>query len=386
MFISFIKILSTVGLLIVFVVFATNRDITVTHSKKAILKSTRSEELLPIEEPRKAIVQSSPVQVVLATTTKVAPQVPTNNIPRTSSPVKKVAEIARTSVYVPLDEGRLDTEASYRPAVSPCNVTMGYTIGTFDTHFGISKETFLQEIGKASSVWENQVGKKLFTNSAMGPLVINLIYDDRQARTDEVNNLVLEIENSKATAETLKNTYETEKKIYLGDGEQLTKDGEAFTARYDAYAAKVTMYNNQGGAPADVYNQLTQEVTSLKQESKDLNARRASLLLYMDTINAKVNRYNELVVYINSLITKSNALGANKFTEGRFTPRTNTIDIYQFNDPIKLRRVLTHELGHVLGINHNDNVYSIMYASNSATTTALSYEDIQSLSEVCPEN
>ena len=92
------------------------------------------------------------------------------------------------------------------------------------------------------------------------------------------------------------------------------------------------------------------------------------------------------MAYINDLIAKSNAAGGSSFTEGRFTPRTNTIDIYQFNDMNKLRRVLTHELGHVLGINHNENVYSIMFSSNSATTTVLSNEDIEALFEVCPKN
>jgi hypothetical protein len=131
---------------------------------------------------------------------------------------------------------------------------------------------------------------------------------------------------------------------------------------------------------------MTQELASLKEESKQLSARRDNLLVYMDTINAKVNRYNELVVYINSLITKSNSLGAKKFTEGKFTPYTNTIDIYQYTDTVKLHRVLAHELGHVLGINHNDNSRSIMYAVNTATSTELSPEDIQSLLEICPRN
>ena len=106
----------------------------------------------------------------------------------------------------------------------------------------------------------------------------------------------------------------------------------------------------------------------------------------MESINAKVLKYNELTVYINSLIKKSNALGSNKFTEGRFSPNSNTIDIYQYNNDTKLLRVLTHELGHVLGINHNKNIYSIMYTSNSATTTSLSKEDLQALTLVCPSH
>ena len=66
-------------------------------------------------------------------------------------------------------------------------------------------------------MWGTQVGKTLFTYNENGPLTINLIYDERQARTDNVNNLVLDIDNAKNTAETLKRTYEQEKIIYAGD-------------------------------------------------------------------------------------------------------------------------------------------------------------------------
>lgn len=109
-----------------------------------------------------------------------------------------------------------------------------------------------------------------------------------------------------------------------------------------------------------------------------------NLLSLMESINAKIRRYNEFVAYINTLIKQSNSLGAKKFTEGRFDPNNNTIDIFQYNDTNKLLRVMAHELGHVLGINHNKNVASIMYSMNSATTTELSREDREALQEVCP--
>lgn len=386
MFLSFLKILSTVGLLIGLVVFVTNREIIFTQSNKAIVKTSDTQGIVPPKEPEIMVQAPTKQTVDSAANTHIAPVVPIKATPKVPATTTKIAVMPRKSTYVSIDEGTPDTVVTYKPSISPCKVTMGYTIGTFDTHFGISKDTFISEINKASSLWGDQVGKTLFTYNQNGPLIINLIYDERQARTDTVNNLVLEIENSKATAETIKNTYETEKTIYLGDAEQYSKDGAAFTARYDAYKDKVDMYNNQGGAPADIYNQLNQELQYLKEESKSLEERRISLAAYIDTINAKVNRYNELVVYINSLITKSNEVGGNTFTEGRFTPSTKTVDIYQFNNMLKLRRVVTHELGHVLGINHNDNVYSIMYSSNSATTTVLSDEDIQALFKVCPKN
>ena len=387
MFMRIFKTLSLVVLIGVFYVLITQREIMLTPRAQTLLKP---QKLLvkPISK-KTSKLESTDTPQKQEDTPLLSTPVSTTTLPVLADihePIKKVEEMPKKSVYVSIQEGHSDTDESYRPTVSPCTKTMGYTIGTFDTRFGIKEATFRDEIDKAQALWGDQIGKTLFNYNASGPLTINLIYDERQARTDDINNLALEIQNSKDTATALKTTYDVEKTIYLGDGEQLIKDSNAFKVRYDAYTSKVAMYNSQGGAPQNEYNLMVEELSSLKEESRHLTARRDALLVYMEAINAKVTRYNELMVYINTLITKSNSLGAKKFTEGRFTPRTNTIDIYQYTDPIKLRRVITHELGHVIGINHNDNIKSIMYSVNSATTTTLSTEDINALLEACPQN
>jgi predicted Zn-dependent protease len=260
---------------------------------------------------------------------------------------------------------------------------MGYKINTFDARFGITKENFIKTIDQASLIWEDAVSKDLFYYDENGPLTINLIYDERQQQTEIINNLAFEIENSKDTATHIKAVQEVEKQSYNEEGMKLTEDTAMYETRYKLYADKVEMYNAQGGAPQNEYDAMSLELEQLRQEAKNLESRRDQLLKTMDLINAKVSRYNELVAYINTLIKKSNSLGAAKFTEGRFVPRTNTVDIYQYNDNNKLLRVVTHELGHVLGINHNDNHYSIMYSFNSATTTTLSAEDKADLIALC---
>lgn len=382
---SIFKIITFLGLTIMALVLIGTRDVISTISEK---KHT----LVPIHIEKIAAPKLEQKDNQIPDTTSSSTLEPTNtsedpspaNTPQAQEPVA-VPKTATTATYVSMQEGQSDTDESYHPQVSPCKVTMGYKIGRFDANFGISKAKFIQEIDAAASLWGDQLGKKLFVYDENGPLTINLIYDERQASTENINNLALEIQNSKDAAEVLKNAYEQEKMIYEGDGEQLTKDSEAFNARYKLYADKVTLYNSQGGAPAEVYNEMTKELATLKQMSQDLTARKETLILFMNSINAKVQKYNEFVSYINSLIEKSNALGAKKFTEGRFSPSSNTIDIYQYNDLIKLRRVVAHELGHVLGINHTKSMYSIMYAVNSATSTELGDDDIQALMDVCPK-
>ncbi len=296
---------------------------------------------------------------------------------------KQVATISRTTIYEPMAEAASDTDESYVPTISPCKVPLGFKIGSFDTRFGISKEDFIKEVEASAKIWGDEVNKQLFFYSESGALTINLIYDERQARTVDINYLVVEIENAKQNAENLKTIYEKDKADYLLAGEKFTSDSELFKAKYKIYEDRVLDYNQKGGAPKDVYDAMTLELQDLKREATALEERRKALVITMDAINAKVVKYNEFIIYINTLIRKSNAIGAKKFTEGRYVPLTNTIDIYQFSDRIKLRRVVTHELGHVLGINHNDNARSIMYSVNSGTSLYLQAEDIRDLKEVC---
>jgi Matrixin len=294
----------------------------------------------------------------------------------------KVTE-SKKGVYEILETTHSDTDDNYRPTVSPCISPMGYKIGTFDTKFNISKEQFIVITREAIATWEQAAGTSLFTYNERGSLSINLVYDERQATTVSLGYIALEIENTKQTAENIRKSYEQQKKSYTDDSEAFNQDATKFQERYAIYNEKVKGYNDRGGAPQGEYDTMMKDLDQIKIDSVQFEIRRQDLLKRMDDINAKVKRYNELVAYVNTLIRKSNAIGSRTFTEGRFTPSSNTIDIYQYSDETKLKRVITHELGHAIGIGHVNNVMSVMYSFNSGTNTSLSTEDKQALKDIC---
>jgi predicted Zn-dependent protease len=80
----------------------------------------------------------------------------------------------------------------------------------------------------------------------------------------------------------------------------------------------------------------------------------------------------------------SKVLGG-KFDQGRYkkTDYRKSITIYHFNDRDMLTRVLAHELGHALGLKHNNNQRAIMYHLNQFKTVELAPEDIAALKEHC---
>jgi hypothetical protein len=346
---------------------------------------TREVPSLDTQETTPTIQQDTHSKPKEKSTPKNELMAPQDSKLTSSSPEKKVTltEIKPKIIEQPLRSSTSDTDETYRPSISPCKKPMGYRLGTFDSRFGISKDTFKSEIAQAVSLWEDEANKDLFYYDENATLTVNLIYDERQAKTEIINTLLLDIENAKTTATQLKETYEQEKVLYTRDADSLTSDTERFQERQQAYKDKVAMYNTSGGAQKPEYDAMMNELAQLKEDFSSIETRRTALLAYMEVINKKVARYNEIVIYINGLVKQSNALGAHTFTEGRFRPAYNTIDIFQYDNLTKLRRVIAHEFGHVLGINHTESFFSIMYSFNSATTTTLSSDDKDELSIVC---
>ena len=105
----------------------------------------------------------------------------------------------------------------------------------------------------------------------------------------------------------------------------------------------------------------------------------------VDDINTLVKKYNFLVSTANSNIHTINQSAGKEFEEGEYKSDESgeRINIYEFADEVSLIRVLEHEFGHALGLDHNNNPDSIMYYLNNSKNMDLTAEDIQALRIVC---
>jgi len=237
--------------------------------------------------------------------------------------------------------GSLGYAYYFHEAHRPCITPIAYSLGTFDTQFGLSREDFLARVKDASEVWSKALGKELFVYDPKGKLVVNLIYDKRQEMVNQ--NEVL-----KSSAESIKDSAAAIKTEYT----ELQKE----------YEAKLQEYNKH------------------KTESTRIEINRLA-----DEINSRIKDYNVLVGEINSKVNIINKSAGLEFDEGEYISdsKGERIDIYEFTGKLDLKRVLAHELGHALGLGHVENQDSIMYYLNKSKNDKATAEDKAELREVC---
>ncbi len=244
---------------------------------------------------------------------------------------------------------------------SPCDTPILYSIGFVDKRFNITTDKLKTGIENAANIWNKAEDKQLFVYDPAGKLQINMIYDERQALTNQISNLEGQLQGGKQALQPQVDQYNT----LLAD----------FKIRAQKLNTQIDFWNARGGAPPDEYNQLIQRQQDLQKEADNLNS-------LAQKLNLQTNDYNKQVVGLNQKIETFNAELEKKPEEGLYIGGENRIEIYFNTNQSELEHTIAHELGHALNLEHNNNQNSIMYLYTTETLKPTA-EDIASLNTVC---
>lgn len=275
--------------------------------------------------------------------------------------------------------------------LQPCQRPIQYSIASLDSHFGLTQADALNVIKQAEKIWESPMSKQLFEYSPTGDLKINFVYDYRQKATDALKKIGIVIHDDRSTYDALKNKYDALVVSYNRGKSQLDRLIATYNADKSSYDKDVNYWNSRGGAPQNEYTSLEQRRINLSNQVTIINQTKNSSNGLVDTMNSMATVLNKLIGTLNLQVNKYNTVGAStakEFREGEYVSDASgaKIDIFQFNDKNQLIRVLAHELGHAIGLEHLNNPKSIMYYLNEdGANGAVTADDLAALKKVCGE-
>lgn len=271
-----------------------------------------------------------------------------------------------------------------------CNLPVHYKIGKFDERFKISETAFRRSVTDAISRWQNKSSTTLFTEDGnKEPVRINLSYDERQQETEMLASLGLSIDQSKSSFEKTKKTYDTIKTAYTADAAKYEAAVKTFEVAEQKHNEQITYWNEHGGAPEAEFKKLKADEKTLREQSVTLEQNRLALNSETETLNRIAGVLNQMAAQLNLNVEKYNTSGQDvrkEFEAGVYQEDGSgkRINIYAFENASKLTDVLTHEFGHALGLEHNDNPSSVMYRLNEGQNQKITESDIASLKVKCP--
>jgi len=231
--------------------------------------------------------------------------------------------------------GGVLTFAYFGGYIQRCKTPVKFAVGNVDPKFKVTKDQVIEQAKDAAGRWNQKSGQTWYEYDPSSNFKINLVYDDRQARLDQINS---EVANYNANSDTVKK-----------NSEVISQNVAQYQKDLAEYNAAVAYWNSQGGAPPDVYNQLT-------TAQQELESRRVKINQDLQMYNIQVDANN---ANLSDLETKIDSQKNKVETQGEY--KGDKIDVYTFGDLDELRLVLMHELGHALTTDHAQTSTSIMY-------------------------
>lgn len=279
-------------------------------------------------------------------------------------------------------------DSGLKSLAPPCQKPINYSLGEIDKRFNLSEEELLNALKEAGDIWSESINRQLFSYVIDGELKINLIYDYRQSAIDKLKELGIIVGDSQESYEKLKSEYESLSRRYKEQKTILDNLTAGFKQKQNVYEAEVEKWNSRGGALQPEFDRLNRIKSDLEAEMKQINDRAVQLNNLVDSLNAEAAGLNKMIAEFNLNVAKYNNVGETvprEFEEGTYIQNAGgqMINIYEFDGRERLVRLLAHEFGHALNLEHTNDPGDIMYYLNQGDNQKLTANDLSALQAAC---
>lgn len=277
----------------------------------------------------------------------------------------------------------------------PCSQPLRYTIGSIDSRFSISKNELNEAMNAAARTWNSGTDMTLLEertgDPVKGDIVIQLVYDERQERTDRELRFRERIRSQQIRLDRQQLQHDKKRELFDQRSEEYREFAAQTSRQLNELNSWVEEKNKNGGfvgTELEQFNRRKQDVENaqekVRQKQKELDQLARSINSEMDELNEKFDAHNKMIDQYNNEFA-----GDLRFAKATFQKTTDggVVTVNQFMNKKELVLILAHELGHAMGISHLRQPESIMYSQMGQQQlnpfVQLTETDIQAVQQLC---